>query len=72
ARHTTPDPWIAEIFSAKAVQRGGVIRRNVNWVAREIGHDRFCHEVRRRGFRLLRAGPQYVILCSPDPVQILF
>ena len=72
ARATSPDPWITEIFSAKAVLRGGVIRRSAHWVDREIGHDRFCDEVRRRGFRLLRIGPQYVILCSHHPVQILF
>ena len=72
SRTSSPDPWIAEIFSAKASLRGGVIRRDVAWVEREIGHDRFCHEVRRRGFHLLRAGRQYVIVCSPDPVQVLF
>lgn len=72
SRHTPPEPWIVEVFSAKASQRGGVIRRNVDWVEREVGHDRFCFEVRRRGFHLLKAGRQYVIVCSPEPVQILF
>lgn len=71
-RTTSPEPWIAEIFSAKAVLRGGIIRRDADWVEREVGHDRFCHEVRKRGFHLLKAGRQYVIVCFPDPVQILF
>ena len=71
-RESSPDSWVAEIFSAKASQRGGVIRRNVDWVEREVGHERFCLEVRRRGFHLIRAGQQYVVVCSPEPVQILF
>lgn len=71
-RVTSPDSWIAEIFSAKAAQTGGVIRRNVDWVTREVGEDLFMQEVRRRGFRLLRAGNQFIVVCSPSPVYILF
>ncbi len=71
-RTSSPDPWMAELFSAKAAQRGGVIRRNVDWVRREVGEDRFFHEVRERCFHLMRAGNQYLVICSPDPVQILF
>ena len=71
-RLTPPDPWIDQIFSARAATTGGVIRRNVDWVEREIGRDRFYLEVRRRGFHLMRTGNQYVILCAKDPVQFLF
>lgn len=71
-RITSPDVWIDQIFSAKAAISGGVIRRSVDWVEREIGRDRFFIEVRRRGFHLMRAGNQYIILCATDPVQFLF
>jgi hypothetical protein len=71
-RLTSPDPWIDQIFLARAATTGGVIRRNVDWVEREIGRDRFYQEVRRRGFHLMRAGNQYLILCAADPVQFLF
>jgi hypothetical protein len=71
-RLTPPDPWIDQIFSGRAATTGGVIRRNVDWVEREIERDRFYLEVRRRGFHLMRAGNQYVILCAKDPIQLLF
>ena len=71
-RFTSPDVWINQIFSARAAVTGGVIRRNVDWVEREIGLERFHHEVRKRGFHLMRAGRQYVILCASEPVQFLF
>jgi len=71
-RAARPDPWIDQIFAARAAVTGGVIRRNVDWVAREIGEERFFLEVRRRGFHLIRAGNQYLILCAPEPVQFLF
>ncbi|WP_434621374.1 N-(5'-phosphoribosyl)anthranilate isomerase [Tabrizicola sp. M-4] len=71
-RLSPPDVWIDQIFSAKAAVTGGVIRRNVDWVEREIGQDRFFLEVRKRGFHLMRAGNQYLILCAADPIQFLF
>ena len=71
-RLSPPDVWIDQIFSAKAAATGGVIRRNVDWVEREIGQDRFFLEVRKRGFHLMRAGNQYLILCATDPIQFLF
>ncbi|MEY4985017.1 MAG: hypothetical protein RIR62_3283 [Pseudomonadota bacterium] len=71
-RHTPPEPWIDEIFAAKTAMKGGVVRRNVDWVRREVGEERFFLEVRRRGFHLMRAGNQYLVICSADPVQILF
>jgi len=71
-RLISPDIWIDQIFAARAATTGGVIRRNVNWVEREIGRERFFLEVRQRGFHLMRAGNQYVILCASDPIQFLF
>ena len=71
-RKARPDQWIDQIFAARAAATGGVIRRHVDWVEREIGHDRFMSEVRRRGFHLMRAGNQYLILCASEPVQFLF
>jgi hypothetical protein len=66
-----PDPWIAQLFGTRTAREGGVVRRSVAWVEREVGHDRFIAEVRHRGFRLIRAGGQYVVICTPEPVQVL-
>ncbi len=70
-RQTDPDNWVDLVFSAKAA-KGGVVRRAIGWVANEVGHDRFADEVRRRGFHLLVTQTQYIIVCNPGPVRMLF
>jgi hypothetical protein len=63
-RTSDPDGWISEIFAAKAVAKGGVIRRDIRWIDREIGRDRFLAEVRARGFHLVETGGQWVVICN--------
>ncbi|MDX5351011.1 MAG: N-(5'-phosphoribosyl)anthranilate isomerase [Paracoccaceae bacterium] len=70
-RITDPDAWIDLVFSAKAAQ-GGVVRRAIGWVGTEVGHDRFIAEVKRRGFHLLVTQSQYIVVCNPGPVRMLF
>ncbi len=65
------DRWLREIFSAQAVRRGGVVRRSVRWVEQEIGTDALVSEVRRRGFHMLEAGGQYLIICNPGQFRII-
>ena len=71
AVHTHPDDWIEGFFAAKAVQKGGVIRRSAAWVDHEIGRERFIAEVRARGFSLLEAGGQFIVICSQAPIRRL-
>ena len=68
----TPETWLKLIFAAKAVERGGVVRRSVSWVEREVGRDRFIAEVRARGFHLVECGAQFVVVCSGHPIRVLF
>ena len=68
----SPDAWIDQLFSAKAVRKGAVVRRQIAWVAREIGDSRFRSEVRRRGYRLVRTADQYIVICHDGPIEILF
>lgn len=63
--------WLSQIFSAHAAQ-GGMVRRSVSWVEREVGRDRFIAEVRRRGFHLISSGNQFIVVCHSGPVEILF
>lgn len=70
-RQTSPDGWINQIFAAQAA-KGGVVRRSIVWVEAEIGCDLFEAEVRRRGYHLLIAGTQYVVICNNGPIRILF
>ena len=49
----TPDRWIIQLFSAKSVAEGGIIRRKVEDVERLVGRRRFLMEVERRGFHVV-------------------
>ncbi|MBT0956751.1 N-(5'-phosphoribosyl)anthranilate isomerase [Alphaproteobacteria bacterium KMM 3653] len=66
-----PGPWIDHLFSAVAAQKGGVVRRSVAWVEREVGLERFKEEVRLRGFRLLQSGGQFIIICNRTPLKVI-
>ena len=63
--------WAAAVFSARAVDRGGVVRRAVRDVEREIGRAVFVAEVRRRGFHLVECGGQFVVICNPGVLQLI-
>lgn len=67
-----PRDWLDQVFAAKAVETGGVIRRKADWVAREIGRDRFEDEVRRRRFHLIETGADLVVICHAGPIRMLF
>ncbi|MGR3323750.1 MAG: N-(5'-phosphoribosyl)anthranilate isomerase [Pseudooceanicola sp.] len=69
--HMSPDDWIAQIFSARAVRRGGVVRRDAAWVEREVGRARFLEAVAARGFHLLEGGGQFIVICNPAPFRVL-
>ena len=58
------------MFAAKAVASGGVIRRSVATVEREIGRERLVEEVERRGFHLIECGGQLVVICNGGRIRI--
>jgi len=64
--------WLASVFHCRAAQTGGIIRRQIVDVEREIGRRTFEAEVRRRGFRLVRTRHHYVVVCDPGPVDVVF
>ncbi|RDC73374.1 N-(5'-phosphoribosyl)anthranilate isomerase [Rhodovulum sp. 12E13] len=63
--------WLEQIFSAKAAQTGGVVRRKVSDVERHLGRDRLELEVRRRGFHMVEVGGQFVILCNRGHMTVI-
>ena len=71
-RQSDAEVWIDQIFSAKAVASGGVIRRNRHWIEAEVGRDRFFQEVRSRGFHLLETADQLIVVCHAGPVRMHF
>lgn len=70
-RATDPNPWIAQIFSAKAALNGGVIRRSIAWVEAEIGRRALIQEVQRRGFHMIETGGQFVIICNRGGIRVI-
>lgn len=63
--------WQARIFGAKSVQAGGVVRRKIRDVHREIGREALIAEVKARGFHLLECGDQYVIICNSGQLRVV-
>ena len=65
------DDWVEQLFSAKAVRTGGVVRRKARDVDRKIGRRRLESEVRKRGFRLIEIGDQLIVICNTDPIRVI-
>ena len=63
--------WCDTIFNAKAVEKGGIVRRAVRDVDWEIGRDAFVREVRRRGYHLIEVGGQYVMICNSGRLTVI-
>lgn len=66
-----PESWTALVFSAKAVAKGGVVRRSRAWVDREIGLARFIAEVQSRGFHMVECGGQLIVICNSDGFRVI-
>lgn len=71
-RPKQPNPaWCASIFDARSAVSGGVVRRSVRDVEREIGREMLEYEVRRRGFHLIECGGQFIIICNPGLIKVI-
>lgn len=66
-----PEIWMRNVFSAKAVNRGGVIRRSVRDIERMVGRDVFVGELNRRGFHAVENAGQMVIFCNQEAVRLV-
>ncbi len=71
ARDIPDQPWVAQIFSSKSARGGGVVRRSLRDVEREIGYGRLELGVRRRGYHMVQSGDQIVIFCTSEPLRII-
>ncbi len=58
--------WIAQIFEAKSVSLGGIVRRKIQDVETQASMAELKQAVRRRGFELLVREPDVIILCTPS------
>ena len=62
--------WVSRIFNAKAVERGGIVRRSVRDVDREIGRERLFAEARRRQFHVIECGGQFIVICNTGNMTV--
>ena len=67
----SPEIWLRDVFSAKAVGRGEVIRRSLRDIERYAGLSRFLTEVEQRGFRAVENNGQVVVFCNRETVRRL-
>ena len=69
-RRTRGDLWIAQVFDAKAARQGGVVRRAVDDVEREVGRDVFIAAVAARDFHLIECAGQFIVICRTDRITV--
>ncbi len=67
----SPEVWLHDLFTSKAVQQGGVIRRKARDIERFAGMDLFMREIHRRGYQVAENSGQIVIFCNRAPVRWL-
>lgn len=63
--------WLDQLFSSRAAQTGGVVRRKARDVDRMVGQALLEQEVRSRSFHMVRIGDQYVILCNRGAMTLV-
>lgn len=62
--------WADRIFQAKAAAKGGIVRRSVRDVEREIGRERLFSEARKRKFHVVECGGQFIIICNDGNLTV--
>lgn len=67
----SPEIWLHDLFTSKAVQEGAVIRRKSRDIERFAGMALFLREIDRRGYQALENSGQIVIFCNRAPVRWL-
>ena len=67
----SPEIWLNDLFSSKAVNTGGVIRRKARDIERFAGMEHFMAEIERRGYQVAENAGKIVIFCNRSPVRWL-
>ncbi|MCV2872338.1 aspartate aminotransferase [Defluviimonas sp. WL0050] len=67
----SPEVWLKDLFTSKAVQEGAVIRRKARDIERFAGMALFMAEVDRRGYQVAENAGQLIIFCNRAPIRWL-
>lgn len=62
--------WMERIFKAKAVMKGGVVRRSKRDVELFGGREALLEIVEARNFHLVECGDQYIVICNPGLLRV--
>jgi hypothetical protein len=69
--HMSAENWMRHLFSSKSARDGGVVRRRVSDVDRIVGCLNFEAELRRRGYRAVQNGRNYVVFCNRETIRFI-
>jgi hypothetical protein len=70
-RNPANSAWCRAIFDTQVAARGGVVRRALRDVEREIGFATLELEVRRRGFHVVQSGDHLLIICNAGDLRVI-
>jgi hypothetical protein len=70
-RNPANSAWCRAIFGSRMAQEGGIVRRVLRDVEREIGFETLELEVRRRGFHMVLCGAQVIIICTMGDLRVI-
>jgi hypothetical protein len=59
--------WINQIWKAGQVNKGGIVRRSRDTVLKYTSEATLRSEVDKKGYKMILAGEQYIIICLPTP-----
>ena len=65
------DSFLDRLFDAQSAARGGVVRRSVRSVEREVGREALVEAVRARGFHLVECGDQFIVICNTGLLRVV-
>ena len=67
----SPDGYIADVFSVRSAQAGGVVRRKVGEVERVAGRAPFLAYCRAHGFQVIENNGHFIVFCNRAPVSFI-
>ncbi|APE43289.1 N-(5'-phosphoribosyl)anthranilate isomerase [Sulfitobacter alexandrii] len=67
----SPEIWLRDVFSAKQVLTGGIIRRKTRDIERYVGREAFESEVRRRGFQAVENAGHIIVFCNQERIRCI-
>jgi len=63
--------WLEIMFQAKSVQKGGIVRRAVRDIEREIGRYAFIAAICHRRFHLVECKFKFIVIYNPGLLQVI-